>query len=114
MHIDSYQFGQIVIDGTSYNSDLIIINDTVQANWWRQQGHLLSPKDMESVIAARPSSVIIGCGESALMVVSNETRQVFKENDIQLEAMNTPKAVRRFNELSKQGQNVAAAFHLSC
>jgi len=38
MHIDSYQFGQITVDGISYSSDVIILGDTVQSNWWREQG----------------------------------------------------------------------------
>jgi len=38
MHIDSYQFGRIVIDGVGYGSDLIILGDGVQENWRRVRG----------------------------------------------------------------------------
>jgi hypothetical protein len=113
-HIDSYQFGQITVDGVSYTGDIIILGDTVQSNWWREQGHLLSPEDIQSIIAARPSTLVVGCGASGLMKVAEETRQVLNENNIQLEAVDTGKAVQRFNELSQSGQNVAAALHLTC
>jgi len=114
MRIDSYQFGQIVIDGTSYDSDCLIIGDSVQSSWWRKQGHSLSAEDIEAVIAAKPSVLVVGCGASGFMDVPKQTQQVLQQNDIQLEVLVTDKAVQRFNELSQAGVNVAAALHLTC
>ncbi len=114
MHIDSYQFGKIVIDGVDYSSDCIILGNSVQANWWRKQGHLLSAEDLQPIIAAKPTVLIVGCGASGLMKISDEARHVLLEEDIQLEAVDTAKAVERFNELSKTGVNIAAALHLTC
>ncbi len=114
MHIDSYQFGKIVIDGVDYSSDCIILGNSVQANWWRKQGHLLSAEDLQPIIAAKPTVLIVGCGASGLMKISDETRHVLLEEDIQLEAVDTAKAVEQFNELSKTGVNIAAALHLTC
>jgi len=59
MQIDSYQFGKIVIEGASYNSDCIILGGSVQSNWWREQGHLLSAEDIEIVLTARPSVLMV-------------------------------------------------------
>jgi hypothetical protein len=84
MHIDSYQFGKIVIDGTAYNLDCLILCNSVQANWWRKQGHLLTPEDLEPVITARPSILVIGCGASGLMKVSEEIGHILQEHDIEL------------------------------
>jgi hypothetical protein len=39
MHIDSYQFGEIVIDGAEYDSDCLITGNRIQTNWRRKQGH---------------------------------------------------------------------------
>jgi hypothetical protein len=89
MHIDSYQFGRITVDGVSYSADIIILGDTVRPNWWRKQGHLL-------------------------MKVPQDTRRALQQSNIQLEALDTRKAVQRFNELSQAGTNVAAALHLTC
>jgi len=114
MRIDSYQFGQIVIDGVSYNGDCLIVGGDVHSGWCRKEGHLLSAEDLEDVIAAGPSVLIVGCGASGLMEVPEQTRQVLQEKGIQLETMNTAGAVQRFNELSAQGADVAAALHLTC
>ena len=114
MHIDSYQFGQITVDGISYSSDVIILGDSVQSNWWREQGHLLSAEDIQPIIAAKPSTLIVGCGASGLMKVAEETRQLLQEHNIQFEALDTGRAVQRFNELAQAGANVAAVLHLTC
>jgi len=114
MHIDSYQFGKIVIEGKSYSSDCIILGDSVQSNWWRKQGHSLSAEDLKTIIAAEPSVLVVGCGASGLMKVPDQTQQVLQKHNIQLEALDTYKAVQKFNELSEAGVNVAAALHLTC
>lgn len=114
MHIDSYQFGKIVIDGQSYESDIIILGDDVQSDWWRKQGHSLAAEDLDTILKAKPSVLVVGCGASGLMEIPGQTRQALKERNIQLEAFDSYKAVQKFNELSEAGVNVAAALHLTC
>lgn len=114
MYIDSYQFGKIVIDGVNYSSDCLIFGDTVQSNWWREQGHSLAVDDLKTIIAAKPSILVVGSGASGLMKVPEKTQQVLQEHGIHLETFDTDKAVERFNELSQAGVNVAAALHLTC
>jgi len=114
MHIDSYQFGKIVIGGTTYNNDVIILGDAVQSDWWRKQGHSLAAEDLDTILKAKPSVIVVGCGASGLMEIPNETRQALKKRNIQLEMFDSYKAVQKFNELSEAGVKVAAALHLTC
>ncbi len=114
MHIDSYQFGKIVIDGTAYNSDCLILGNCALAHWRRKHGHLLTVEDLQSVIAVKPAVLVVGCGASELMKISEDIGQVLREYGIELFTANTNKAVVRFNELSGKGENVAAALHLTC
>ena len=114
MHIDSYRFGKIVIDGTAYTSDCLIFGDTIDANWWRKQGHVLAPEDLQPVIEARPAVLIVGSGSPGLMKVSAETRQTLQKEGIELIDLDTHEAVKKFNELAEKDQNVAAALHLTC
>jgi hypothetical protein len=39
--IESYKFGEIIITGKKYDSDLIIYPDHIDSSWWRKEGHLL-------------------------------------------------------------------------
>ena len=75
---------------------------------------MLSAEDIEAIIAAKPSVLVVGCGASGLMKVPDRTHQVLQKHNIQLEAFDTYKAVQKFNELSEVGVNVAAALHLTC
>jgi hypothetical protein len=114
MHIDSYKFGKIIINGKEYSSDCIIFGDSVKPNWRRKRGHSLSDKDLQPVINAKPTVLIVGSGKSGKMKIPNDTRHFLLEEEILLEIVNTNKAVERFNELSKTGVKIAAALHLAC
>ena len=114
MHIDSYQFGKIIINGETYTNDVIIFTDSVQSNWWREQGHSLSVDDLTGVLEAAPSILIVGCGASAMMRVPEKTIRFLQQQNIPVEALDTPNAVKRFNDLSKKGENIIAVLHLTC
>jgi hypothetical protein len=114
MQIDSYQFGKIVIDGRVYDSDCLIVGDSVYANWWRKQGHLLTAKDLQRVIQAQPAILVVGRGASRLMKISEDARQTLQQEGIELVALDTHQAVKKYNELAEKGENVAAALHLTC
>ena len=66
------------------------------------------------MIEARPEILIVGCGASGMMSVPEKIRQTLKKSNIQLEALDTYRAVQRFNELVQADENVAAALHLTC
>jgi len=114
MLIDSYKFGKIVINGTSYDSDIIVIGDSVISNWWRKKGHSLSSEDLNPVIEAKPSTLIVGCGASSMMNVPAGTLDILMQHNIETEILDTHKAVQRFNQYASEGKNVAAALHLTC
>ena len=114
MHIDSFEFGKIVIDGKTYGKDCLIVGDTVHANWWRKQGHVLDPEDLQLVIEAKPAILVVGSGSPGLMKVSDETCRILQEQGIELVALDTHKAVNTYNELTEKGESIAAALHLSC
>ncbi len=112
--IESYRFGEMVVSGRAYRRDLKIIEGKVRPEWWRKEGHLLQPEDLEDVWAARPEILVVGTGASGVMRVDPRTVARAQELGITLEAYPTEKAVRRFNELLREGRKVAGAFHLTC
>jgi len=114
MHIDSYSFGQIVIDARAYTSDVIIYSDRVDAAWWRKEGHRLQPEDIADALNARPEILIIGTGYSGVMTVPKETREYIASRGIDIIVERTGKAVEVFNSLQAQNRHVGAALHLTC
>ncbi len=109
--IDSYDFGEIVIDGEKYENDVIIFSDRVYSNWWRDKGHRLQPQDLEKVVEANPDKLIIGRGYNRRMKVSEETREFLKDKEIDFKIYSTRDAWKKFN--GSEG-NVVGAFHLTC
>ena len=113
MHIDSYQFGEMVIDGKSFKSDLMLFPEKVKSDWWRQEGHKLKIDDLAGVIEAKPEAVVIGQGESGCLVVPEETREFLEKHKIIIITQRTPQAVRTYNQLAAK-KRVVGLFHLTC
>jgi len=111
--IESYSFGQIVIDGQTYTSDVIIYPDRVEADWWRRQGHLLVPEDLGAVVAEEARTLIVGTGRSGLMRVPHETLKYLESRAFEVIVENTDDAWQTYNQLSERGA-VVAALHLTC
>jgi hypothetical protein len=108
MHIDSYSFGQLVIDGQLFSSDVIIYKDKVDASWWRKEGHRLYPEDVLDVLNAHPDILIIGTGYSGMMIVQKKTIDHIVSRGIEVKVERTGKAVDEFNRLQCK-KNVVAA-----
>lgn len=113
MHIETYQFGQITIDGRTYRQDVLILPDRVNDQWWRQQSHLLQLQDVEEVLAATPQVLVVGTGMYGRMQVDQELADYLAQKNIDLVILPTREACDRFNQLAGS-RKVAAAFHLTC
>ena len=111
--IDSYKFGKIVIDGKTYNSDLIIYPDKIKTNWWRKVGHQLIYEDIQEILVEKPEILIVGTGAFGLMVVLDETKKIVKENNIELIVQKTERACKTYNSMPKD-KKVVLALHLTC
>ncbi|HID62681.1 MAG TPA: hypothetical protein EYP49_08110 [Anaerolineae bacterium] len=114
MNIEDYRFGRIVIDGKAYTSDVIVFPDRVNDNWWRNEGHELCPADLWEVVQEKPEVLVVGTGRSGLMRVLPETEEYLQRQGIKLIAERTAEACQTFNRLSRSGEKVGAALHLTC
>lgn len=111
MHIDSYSFGVMVVDGRRFNHDLIIFPDRIMDDWGRKEWHLLQWEDLEDIVEFKPDVLIVGTGESGFMKIADEVFVRMKVEGIQLIAYKTKEALKVFNEM--KGKKVGA-FHLTC
>jgi polyphosphate kinase 2 (PPK2 family) len=112
--IDKYEFGQIVVDGQTYESDVVILPDgVVMGDWECKEEHVLQPKDVKSVLKAAPEVVVIGQGSVKNMRVLPETEERLKATGIEVLAFKTAKACETYKELRNQ-RKVAAVLHITC
>jgi hypothetical protein len=111
--IDSYHFGQIVINGQKYTSDVIIFPDRVQGDWWRDASHKLTLKDVAVIMNENPEILLVGTGALGLMRVLPDVARETEAHNIELIVQPTSEACETYNQLSKT-QRVVAALHLTC
>jgi len=112
--IESYSFGRMVIDGTSYTKDIIIYPDgRIQSPWWRNQGHELALIDLQDLIATSPGIIICGTGAMGIMRVTAELKEYLKASNIDFIAQKSSRAAETYNQLSGS-RKVGGCFHLTC
>lgn len=114
MKIDSYHFGEIVIDGKEYKADVMIYGNVVEG-WWREEGHYLQLKDLDWLLeqAPPPEVLILGKGRYGLVTVPDDVIGTLEERGIEVIVQNTKEACQTYNKLVGS-KRVAAAFHLTC
>ena len=113
VHIDHYDFGRIVINGTPYMHDVKILGERVVPNWWRQEGHYLQLSDIPE-IEGPWDVIVIGTGKYGRMAVAPEVIQKLNTLHRSYIIEITDNAVQEFNRLVREAKNVLGAFHLTC
>ena len=114
MKITDYAFGNMTVDGKSFNSDLIIYPDgRIQSSWWRKSGHVLASSDIAELIDSGPEVIVAGTGAYGIMKPETGLSELLSQNGIQFKAMPTAEAVKLFNELAGASK-VGGCFHLTC
>jgi hypothetical protein len=112
--IEEYAFSKIVINGQVYNSDIIIFEEKVQSDWWRNKGHELCVTDIEQAVEEfDPTAIVVGTGKFGMMKILPETETFLQSRQIQLIAQKTGQAWNTFNKLLIS-EKVLGAFHLTC
>ncbi len=110
--LERYQFGQLVVEGEEQTQDVIVLPDRVVTNWWRADGHRLVLADLDDVLEELPEHLVVGTGAYGQMRPDPETIEQLRERGVEVEALPTGEAVRRYGELDPRRS--AAALHLTC
>jgi hypothetical protein len=110
--IEEYRFGHLVVDGEEQTRDVIILPGRVLTNWWRADGHRLVLADLEDVLDELPERLVVGTGAYGQMRPDPEAVAQLRRRGVEVEALPTDEAVRRYGELDPRG--TAAALHLTC
>ncbi len=113
MHIDSYEFGRLVVDGQEFRQDLLIWPGRIKSDWWRQEGHLLQLDDVAEALAAGPQVLVVGTGNPGNMRVDPDLEAYLQERGIEVVIKPTREAVAVINDLAGR-RRLAAALHLTC
>jgi hypothetical protein len=110
--IEDYSFGRIVVDGQEETADVIVLPDRIVPNWRRRDGHSLVLEDLADVLDELPERLVIGTGANGRLHPDPVTLELLRQRGIDVEALPTEDAVRRYGELNPAA--TAAALHLTC
>ena len=112
--IESYSFGNMVIDGVRYTKDVIIFpGGSILNPWWRKQGHILTPDDLRELLAAEPEIIVCGTGTMGVMRPAAELQEYLISRKINFIVQKSAQAVETYNNLSGE-KRVGGCFHLTC
>lgn len=109
------RFGYSTYGLTTYNAlpipyfDLIIHKDGT-LSFRKGKSHFVSFNESESLLNKTPHFLIVGLGYDGLVQVDPK----INSTPIKVEAMKTPQALARFNQLKDEGMNVSAIIHSTC
>ena len=84
MMIEHFSFGSIIVDGITYTNDIKIIQEKVIPTWWRKSGHQVNIDDLQDIIDAKPSILVLGKGKPGLMKSTPSLFEFLKKKDIEL------------------------------
>jgi hypothetical protein len=112
MRLADYSFGRLTVDGQEETKDVIVLPDRVVRGWWRRDGHSLVLEDLADVLDELPGRLIVGTGADGRMRPDSHALEQLRERGVDVEAMPTDEAVRRYGELDPR--STAAALHLTC
>lgn len=102
----------MVVDGTEHRRDLIVLPRRVVPDWWRKEGHSLALEDLDDVSEELPERLVLGCGAEGRLKPDPAVLEALRRRGVEVEAMPTAEAVRRYGELDPE--RTAGAFHLTC
>ena len=112
MAITHYSFGQMVIDGKTYESDLSISADKTVKKWRMRVIHFIDLDDIRELVNDGTRTLIIGIGAQEVCSVSDDVSVYLISKGVELHVLSTDEAVKLFNATPKKG--LAACFHLNC
>ena len=118
MRIDRTEFGEITIDGKTYEHDVIIrLSGQVLKRKKKLSkrlygtSHIVSKDEAKFVFEKGCRELILGSGQEGNVRLSPEAEAYFAKKDCRVVIQPTPQAIRAFNEA--HGKKVGL-FHVTC
>ncbi len=112
--IDSTEFGLVVVNGKIYRSDVLVFWDGEVKKLEVSVRHLFGMPEFREVEKRRPEVLIIGNGQYGLLEVSREVIDACDREGIKFFKMNSKEAIKKFNEILREGRRVVAFIHVTC
>jgi len=111
--IDSYDFGEFIINGKSYRSNVILLGESVKPARHLEE-HKIMLDDLLPLVNYAPEYIVIGTGAAGVMSFPKELADYIQKVGIKLIVKKTGEACQEYDYLLKQKKKVAAFMHNTC
>jgi hypothetical protein len=116
--IDKTKFGSITVSGKKYDNDILIrLDGTVEKRKKKLSkeiygtSHTIALAEAEFVYEDGAEKIIIGSGQSAMVKLSDEASEFFKQKKCKVDLLPTPEAIDCWNKAKNQ---TIGLFHITC
>ena len=113
MRINSFKFGDIVIDG-HHNQDVKIYKDGTIKRWDYHEHHIVTMDDVIDLIDDDVDFFVIGIGEPGYCKVDKKVTDFLEQKNIRYFMRPTADAVNKINMLADKSRRFAAILHSTC
>ncbi|MBU0482764.1 MAG: hypothetical protein KKG47_16850 [Proteobacteria bacterium] len=110
--IDHYEFGKIIVNGITYEKDIVIMPDGTIRPGPEDMHYVLSNELEEIINTPGIRTLVIGTGDDGNGRMRKNLIKDIKAKGIILEMMLTKDAVKMLNQTPKDG--LVAMLHLNC
>ena len=105
------RFGLLVYSAIPFPGVDLVIHANGLPALRGSKAHFVGLAEIEGLLRERPDVLIIGTGYDNMVQVEKE---ILAMSAVQVLPLPTPQAVRRYNELRREGKRVAAIIHSTC
>ena len=121
-HINSTQFGEVIIDDKKYHQVLIVGDKAEERDCEKLKKlfdttHKIGDWEIEKLLKGNPQVIIIGTGQNGAMELDRETIQKLQSKGAKIISDITPKMIEIYNSqvrLGKLGKRINALIHTTC
>ncbi len=114
----SVKWGKMEVEDIGQGKDFKLWPGGGKSWDWSEHGTSHSPGiqagDCEELIRNGARIVILSRGMYKRLKISEQARDYLQENDVQVIAESTKKAVKTYNSLADRGEKVGGLFHTTC
>ena len=106
------KFGELVVDGKIYYSDMIV--------WWDGElefvpkDHMLGMEIFCMMLRKKPEIIVVGTGQQGCVRISDEVRHRAMDRKIRVFEGKSGNAAKMFSDLAGAGKRVVAFIHTTC
>lgn len=107
--IKKVELGKIHINDEIITNDFFLHPNGIEHT---EKIRTISRKEFERMMLHEPEVAVFGLGFKSRMKLSNDVLDAAKKSNVALHAMDTPSALKKFQEFARRGKKVVAHIHV--